>query len=54
MELVIYPPKKSFYDVLRDPFGSSERASALSSLLGLGNPRIMQALAAPLQVFRRG
>ena len=55
VELVIYPPKKSFYDLLRDPLGSANRASSLASLLGLGGqPKIIQALAAPLQVFRRG
>lgn len=54
VELVIYPPKKSFYDLLRDPLGSSDSASTLGSLLGFGSPKIIQALAAPLQVFRRG
>ena len=53
VELVIYPPKKSFYDIVRDPFGN-DRTSTLTSLLGIGNPRVLQALAAPLQVFRRG
>jgi len=53
VELVIYPPKKSFYDIVRDPFGT-DRTSTLTSLLGIGNPRVLQALAAPLQVFRRG
>jgi protease-4 len=54
VDLVIYPPKKSFYDIVRDPFGNADRASTLGSLLGFGNPRVIQALAAPLQVFRRG
>jgi protease IV len=54
VELVIYPPKKSFYDIVRDPFGSGDRATTLASLLGFGNPKVIQALAAPLQVFRRG
>jgi protease-4 len=53
VELVIYPPRKSFYDLLREPFGV-DRTSTLASLLGLGNPKVVQALAAPLQVFRRG
>jgi len=53
VELVVYPPKKSFYDLVRDPFGT-DRSSTLASLLGFGNPRVLQALAAPLQVFRRG
>jgi protease IV len=54
VELVIYPPKKSFYDIVRDPFGSGDRATTLASLLGIGNPKVIQALTAPLQVFRRG
>jgi protease-4 len=54
VELVIYPPRKSFYDIFKSPFGSSDRAATLGSLLGFTNPRVLQALAAPLQVFRRG
>jgi protease-4 len=54
VELVIYPPKKSFYDLMRDPLGASDQATTLASLLGFGNPKVIQALAAPLQVFRRG
>ena len=29
VELIIYPPKKSFYDLLSDPLGSNDRASTL-------------------------
>ena len=54
VELVIYPPKKSFYDVLRDPFGGANGAGTLARLLGFSNPKALEALAAPLQVFRRG
>jgi protease-4 len=54
VELVIYPPKKSFYDLFKSPFGASDRAATLGSLLGFTNPRVLQSLAAPLQVFRRG
>ena len=54
VELVIYPPKKSFYDLFKGGFGSSERSATLGSLLGISNPRVLQTLAAPLQVFRRG
>src|SRR3954453_6622446 len=54
VELVVYPPKKSFYDIFRSPFGASSQASTLASLLGLSSPRVVQALTAPLQVFRRG
>jgi protease IV len=54
VELVIYPPKKSIYDLLSDPLGGSGRATTLASLLGFGNPKIVEALATPLRVFRRG
>ena len=54
VELVIYPPKKSFYDIFKGNFGASERAASLGAMLGFTNPRVLQALAAPLQVFRRG
>jgi len=54
VELVIYPPKKSFYDIVRNPFGASDGTHTLASLLGFTNPRVMQTLTAPLQVFRRG
>jgi protease-4 len=54
VELVVYPPKKSFYDFFTNALASGDRASTLGALLGFGNPRVLQALAAPLQVFRRG
>jgi len=54
VELVIYPPRKTFYDLMRDPLGAAEGSTTLASLLGFGNPKVIQALAAPLQVFRRG
>jgi protease-4 len=54
VELVIYPPRKSFYELFKGPFSASERAATLGSLLGFTNPRVLQTLAAPLQVFRRG
>jgi protease IV len=55
VELVIYPPKKSIYDLLSDPLGnSSSHAGTLASLLGFSSPKVFQALTAPLQVFRRG
>jgi protease-4 len=54
VEIVVYPTKKSFYDIVRNPFGASDRATALALLLGLRDPRPLQSLTAPLQVFRRG
>ena len=54
VELVVYPGKKSFYDLVKNPFGASERATALGVLLGIRDPRPLQSLTAPLRVFRRG
>ena len=55
VELVIYPPKKSFYEVLADPLGrGSDGMGAASALLGFGDRRVLSTLTAPLQIFRRG
>jgi len=54
VEIVVYPGRKSFYDIVRNPFGTSERVSALGVLLGIRDPRALQSLTAPLHVFRRG
>ena len=55
VELILYPPKKSFYEALADPFGRSDRSAAtIAALLGLRDPRALQTLTAPLRVFRRG
>ena len=54
VELVVYPPKKSLYESLANPFGASERSAMLSAFLGIGDHRALQALTAPLRVFRRG
>jgi protease IV len=54
VELVVYPGKKSFYDLVKDPFGTSERMTGLGMLLGLKDARPLQTLTAPLRVFRQG
>jgi protease-4 len=54
VEIVVYPGRKSFYDIVKDPFGASERARAQGVLLGIPDPRPLQSRAAPLQLFRRG
>jgi protease-4 len=55
VELLVYPPKKSLYESLADPFGSSMNGSgAMMSLLGLSDRRAIHAITAPLRVFRRG
>ncbi len=54
VELVVYPPKKSIYEIVRYPFGSTDGAAALGGLLGIRDPRALQTVTAPLRVFRRG
>jgi hypothetical protein len=54
VELVVYPPRKSIYEVLANPFGASESSRILGAMLGLRDPRSIDALTAPLRVFRRG
>jgi protease IV len=54
VELVVYPPKKSLYESLADPLGTVDSGSVLAAWLGLGDRRAVQAIAAPLRVFRRG
>jgi protease-4 len=54
VELVVYPPRKSIYEIVANPFGRADGATTLGALLGLKDPRGLQTLMAPMQVFRRG
>ena len=66
VELVAYPPRRTIYETLREQLRGSAGldawallaggadSRALASLLGFSNPKVLQALTAPLQVFRRG
>jgi protease-4 len=54
VQIVVYPPRKSIYDLVSNPFGRTEGASTLASLLGFKDPRALETLTAPIRVFRRG
>ena len=56
VDVVVYPPKPSFFEALSDPFGRAEqsRASLLLGTLPAAERRILRELAAPLQLLRRG
>jgi protease-4 len=54
VEIVVYPPKRSLYESLADPFGTIERSAAVGALLGLTDRRALQAITAPMRIFRRG
>jgi protease-4 len=54
VELVVFPPKKSLFEVVSEPWGRSDSSATLSTLLGARNARAVEAMSAPLRVFRRG
>ena len=51
---MVYPPRRSLYDSIANPFGASDRSALLSVFLGLNERRALTTLTAPLRVFRRG
>ena len=58
VELVVFPPRKSFYELLTDQFsGASEQASMgqwLTSNLSKGELEALRIMRGPLTMFRRG
>jgi hypothetical protein len=51
---VVFPPKKSLFEVVADPWGRSESGATLDAVVGPANARAVEALALPLRLFRRG
>ncbi len=55
VELVVYPPKKTFYELVSSgPFGETGGAAAVLSLVRPAERRAMQQLATPMRLFRSG
>lgn len=54
VELVVYPPKRSLYDVLTASLWGMDQRAELAALLGVQDRRAVSALMAPLRLFRRG
>src|SRR6185369_16500080 len=58
VELVIYPPRKSFYEILTDQLsGTGESASIgewLKANLSPGEFEVIRTMRGPLSMFRRG
>jgi protease-4 len=54
VELVVFPPRKTFLEVLSDPLSRSENAASIAAILGIQDARALDAVAAPFRVFRRG
>ena len=54
VEIVTYPPRRSFYEVLTSPFSSSSRLQGPAAWLGIRDPRAFGIVAAPATLFRAG
>jgi protease-4 len=52
VELVIYPERKSIYELMQAPCGAE--SGTVRALLGLQDARTIGRLTAPLRLFRRG
>ena len=58
VELVVYPPKRSFYEILSDQFNGTNESLAvsrwLSASLSKGELEVLRTMRGPLAMFRRG
>jgi protease-4 len=54
VSMVVYPSRRSLYELLADAIGGADQAAGLASLLGAGERQAVASLTAPLRVFRRG
>lgn len=54
VELVIYPRRRTIFEMLANPFGATDGSAAIAAWLGLGDRRAVETLMAPLRLFRRG
>jgi len=54
VELVVYPPKRSLYDLLMSTLSGADSLAGAAALLGPQERRAVGALTAPLRLFRRG
>jgi len=54
VEIVVYPPRRSFYDALTEQFGGASGGSLLQLFGGGREARAVAALTAPVRLFRSG
>ena len=54
VEVVVYPPRRSFYEALTEQFGGTPGASLLQLLASRQDATALAALTAPMRLFRRG
>ena len=54
VSIVVYPPRRSLFEALTDPFGGASSRLSVASTLGADERRALGLLTAPLRLFRRG
>jgi protease-4 len=54
VELVVYPPRRSLYDLLMSSFSGMDERAQIAALLGIRDQRAVGTLTAPLRLFRPG
>jgi len=54
VQLVIYPPRRSLYELVAEPFGEHASAAGLLALVRPAERKALLQLAAPLRLFRSG
>jgi protease IV len=54
VELVVYPPKRSLYDLLMASFSGMDEAGQMAAMIGIRDRRAVGALTAPLRLFHPG
>ncbi len=54
VELVVYPTRKSLYEILTSQFSGSEERVRLAALLGIPERRALGRVTAPWTLFRKG
>jgi protease-4 len=54
VDLVIYPPRRSLYDLLMSSFSGMDERAELAAMLGIRDRRAVGILTAPVRLFRPG
>jgi protease-4 len=54
VELVVYPPRRSLYDLLMASFSGMDERTELAVMLGIRDRRAVGMLTAPVRLFRPG
>ena len=54
VDLVVFPPRRTLFEVLMDAFDGMDDGAGLAALVGPGDRRAMGVITAPMRLFRRG